>query len=193
MKATVILLAAALGLSLNAMAKDKSPKREKYDAYSCLHISGIVENEEEEELQDCIVELIGPNKSIDTVLLGEGVEKFDFVLKKNSNYIIRVTKKGYLKKTVAVNTQILTLENELHHFDFNISLLKETEIAKLNKNMLDYPVAMIHYDYQSDSFIHNEQYFDLVKKELYNTNEQEQVQSKQPLSTRSLSFLSPTR
>jgi hypothetical protein len=195
MKSTVILIIAILGLSFSANAsKDKKPKPDKYGAYACLHIIGTVENDEDdedEESQNCLIELIEPSKTVETVILTNGETKFELVLKKNTNYLIRISKKGCIRKSIAVDTHILTLENELHEFKFDIALLKESEAGKLNKNMLNYPVAMIQYDYQSDSFVHNQEYFDMVKKELYNTNEQ--VLEPRNMSTGAHSFLAPLR
>lgn len=197
MKTTVILIVAALGLSLSANAsKEKTPKTDKYDAYACLHIIGTVdsdEDEDDEESQNCLIELIEPSKTVETMILTNGETKFEMVLKKNTNYLIRISKKGYIKKSIAIDTHILTLENEIHEFKFEIALLKESEMNKLNKNMLNTPVAMIQYDYQSDSFIHNQEYFDMVRKELYNTNDKDQMLEPKRLSTGAHSFLAPLR
>jgi hypothetical protein len=196
MKTTIFLLAATLGLSFNAMAKkEKNPKTDKYDGYSCLHIIGEVETDTEDKNEDqtFLVELVEPNKTVETIFLTNGETKFELVLKKNTNYLIRISKKGYIKKSIAVNTEILTLDDEIYEFKFNVSLMKESEMNKLNKNLVNFPVAMVRYDYKSESFIHDEQYFDMVKKELYNTNEKDQVLEPKRMSNTAHSFLAPLR
>lgn len=195
MKTTLLTLAAAFGLCFTTVKADGGPKTPVYDSRSCLHVTGIVNNEE--DYKDCVVELIGPDKAIDTVLLSQGNEKFEFVLKKNSDYLIRISKKGYLNKTVAISTHILMLESEVHFFEFEVSLIKDTEIAKLNKNLVNYPIALVRYNYQSETFEHNPQYSDFIKKELYNLTDNNQTfnskENSPPVSTKCHSFLALSR
>ncbi|PBQ32662.1 hypothetical protein CNR22_13065 [Sphingobacteriaceae bacterium] len=195
MKSTLLLLATTLIFCFSNAKADGGSKTAVYDKNSCLHVTGIVNSDE--DYQDCIVELIGPDKAIDTVMLSQGNEKFEFILKKNSDYLIRISKKGYLNKTVAISTHILTLETEIHFFEFELSLLKDTEIAKLNKNLASAPIALVSYNYQTESFEHNVQYSDLMKKELYNVTASNQTfgeqEKSQTLSTKCHSFLTLSR
>jgi len=195
MKTTLVLLATTLSVCFTSLkAIDKTPKTATYDAKSCLQITGIVTNDE--DMQPCIVELISPNKAIDTVMLYNGEEKFEFILKKNCDYLIRISKKGYLHKTVAVSTEILTLESEIHYFEFELSLIKETEITKLNKNIVNNPVALVHYNYQSESFEPNVEYSSLMRKEMYNLHDNQFLTGKensQTISTKCHSFLALSR
>lgn len=195
MKNSLLVFATALSLCFTVAKADGGQKTAIYDSHSCLHVKGIVNNDEDS--QDCIVELIGPDKAIDTVMLAQGNEKFEFILKKNSDYLIRISKKGYLNKTVAISTHILMLESEIHFYEFELSLMKETEIAKLNKNLANSPVALVRYNYQSEAFEHNAEYSAFMKKELYNLTDNSQTfdgkESSQPISTKCHSFLALSR
>ena len=193
MKTTFFILSmiASLCFTTAHAAKDPVKRVKKTDVTACLRISGVIANNNENE-GECYIELIGQNKAIDTIILPQGEKKFEFMLGRNTEYMIRISKKGYLNKTVSVNTHILTLENELHSFNFETGLMAQSELANLNKNMLNYPAAIIQYDYQSDSFSHNEEYTDLIKKELYNTQNTDNNVSEQtnrPLSSKPHSFL----
>jgi|GEM_PF-1904162 len=163
---TIFLIAAVSFCFAGGTPKTNASKRDKYDAHSCLHIKGVVSNHNDE--QDCVVELIGP-AAIETVVLKKGNHKFEFILKKNTNYLIRISKKGYINKTVEVDTHMLTLENELQFFNFETELMVEGESKNLNKNILGYPVALIRYDHKTEFFIHDTKYYDLIQKELHNT------------------------
>ena len=57
----------------------------------------------------------------------------------------------------------------IHVFEFETSLMKEEVIKKLNKDILDFPVAIIHFDYEKASFSYNKEYSAYIKRELHNT------------------------
>lgn len=195
MKTTFALLATIIIFCTTNAKADGGSKTISYDKNSCLHIKGIVDNDN--DYRDCFVELISPNKTIDTVVLSQGNENFEFVLRKNCEYTIRISKKGYLSKTIAINTQILTLESEIHFFEFDTFLIKDAEVAKLNKTLINAPVALVSYNYQLESFAPDSHYTELMKKEMYHlTNNNQGLGGKEnaaPLSTKCHSFLALSR
>jgi len=140
--------------------------KSKVDSLSCLKIVGRVLNADETN-GDCIVELIGLNDNIDTITLKEGKIKFKFVLNKDSYYAIRISKAGYLSKLVCVNTEILTELNGISVFEFETTLIKDVIVQSLNQDALDFPVAIIHFDYQLACFSYNKEYSESIKRELY--------------------------
>lgn len=162
---TVILITLSFVSFDSRAAKSK---RLKYDSLSCLQIEGFIANAGDGTDDECTVELIGPGDAVDTILLKGGKRKFRFVLNKNSYYAIRVSKKGYLSKLVSVNTDLLSMSDDIHVFEFETSLIKEEAIHTLNKDILDFPVAIIHYDYEINSFSYNKEYSAFIKKELHN-------------------------
>lgn len=202
MKTTIFFLSLIAALFFNAANASNNPSSAskrgvKYDESSILHITGYINNNDDTE-EDCFIELISPNKAIETIVLPAGEEKFEFVLARNTEYMIRITKKGYLNKTVSVKTHMVTLENELHHFKFETALIEKSEMDKMNKDLLDYPAAIIHYDYKSESFSHNVQYTDMIKKELYHLQESTEGSTQvekpsRPLSSKPHSFLTSSR
>ncbi len=149
----------------------------KLDSLSCLQIEGRINNADELG-GECLIEVIGLNDQVDTILLKEGKIKFKHVLKRDSYYAIRISKAGYLSKLVCVNTEILTETNGFFVFEFETTLIKEAAAKTLNKDVLDFPVAIIHYDYEKDSFSYNKEYSAYIKKELHTVKPERVKQSK---------------
>ncbi len=168
MKTSIITTAFVLCLGLfNAKSANDNHHKTKFDSLSCLQIEGKVLNADEGEDGECLVELITLNDGIDSIVLKEGRKKFKFVLEKNSYYAIRVSKKGYISKLVSVNTEILTEDEGVHRFVFETTLIKEAALKRLNKDVIDFPVAIIHFDYELDDFSYNKEYTDNMKRELH--------------------------
>jgi hypothetical protein len=148
--------------------KSAKQNKLKYDSLSCLRIEGIVTNAGDGIDGECKIELIGLNDVSDSLILREGKRKFKFMLSKNSYYAIRISKKGYISKLVSVNTEMLVENGNIHVFEFETSLMREEALERLNKDMLDFPVAIIHFDYEADCFSYNKEYSAFIKRELYN-------------------------
>jgi len=175
----IVLLSLCL-LSINASASKH--KGLKYDSLSCLRIEGKITNADEIN-GEFTVEIIGLNDQIDTIILKEGKTKFKSILKKDSYYAIRVSKAGYLSKLVCVNTEILTETNGIFVFEFETTLIKEEAANRLNKDILDFPVAIIHFDYEKDSFSYNKEYSAYIKKELHTAKPTHSKQAKKETLT----------
>lgn len=142
----------------------------KYDSLSCLLIEGKVLNSDENE-NVCIIELIDETNTVtDSLILKDGKNKFGFVLKKNSYYSIRISKKGFISKLVAVNTEILTETDGIHRFNFQTKLMNEVLLSHMNEDVVDFPVAIIHFDYDNNCFDYNKEYTSHIKRELYIKN-----------------------
>lgn len=180
---------------LPAGLKSANQNKLKHDSLCCLQIEGIVTNAGDGIDGECKIELIGLNDYSDSLILREGKRKFKFVLNKNSYYAIRISKKGYISKLVSVNTEMLVENGDLHVFEFETSLIREEALERLNKDMLDFPVAIIHFDYEADRFSYNKEYSAFIKRELYNNVKPVQVkparkQTLAPLSTRAFASAS---
>lgn len=149
----------------------------KYDSLSCLLIEGKVLNSDENE-DDCIIELIDETNTVtDSLILKDGKSKFGFVLKKNSYYSIRISKKGFISKLIAINTEILTETEGIHRFNFQTKLLNEVLIKRLNEDVLDFPVAIVHFDYDNNCFDYNKEYTSHIKRELYTVKNKQSERS----------------
>lgn len=139
----------------------------KYDSLSCLQIEGRVLNADDGE-GVCIIELIDETNTVtDSLILKEGKSKFAFVLQKDSYYSIRISKNGFISKLVAINTEVLIAQEGVHRFNFETRLLSNVVAKRLNEDVLDFPVAIIHFDYENNCFDYNKEYTENIKKELY--------------------------
>lgn len=160
--------AAFLLLSLySAKMQSANGHKLKYDSLSCLQVEGKILNSEEGVDASCTVEIICQNEVVDAVTLREGKTKFKFVLNKNSFYAIRVSKKGFITKLVAVNTEILTETDGIYKFVFETSLVPEAALKYLNEDVVDFPVAIIQFDYEQECFTYNEEYTNTIREELH--------------------------
>ncbi len=162
---TISGLLFALLFSLNITAAGSY--KFEFDSLSCLQIEGTVMNVEEGSDSECTVELVSNNEVEQTLILKEGKHTFKFVLNKNTFYGIRISKRGFISKLISVNTEMLTENDGIHIFKFETTLMNDVIAGKLNQDVIDFPVTIIQYDYESDSFAHNAEYTTYIKKELY--------------------------
>jgi hypothetical protein len=168
MKNSVITtLTLICSLLFTSSIKSTGGHKVKYDSLSCLLIEGKILNSEEGMDGECKIELIRYNEVTDSIILKEGKSKFKFVLEKNAYYAIRISKKGYISKLVSINTEIVTESQDIHRFLFETNLIEEAALKILNRDVIDFPVAIIHFDYENDCFAYNKQYTASIKKELH--------------------------
>lgn len=143
-----------------------------HDSLVCLEIQGkILMQEGDLSTDDCIIELINNQGDIDSLILKNNKLKFKFKLARNSSYAIRVSRKGYLSKYVSVNTDMtMNTDDEngdvIHRFIFETPLLKKDATAHLNREAMDLPIAIIHFDNKKRCFNYNKEYTASIKKEL---------------------------
>lgn len=161
------LLGIVLFLFCSLISSSATEASTANDSLICLKIDGYIQNAGEGDESPCVVELIGISGKIDTLVLKSGKKKFSFYLIKNSYYAIRVSRKGYITKYICINTQISKQNQNMHVFEFETTLLNDSVIAKLNRDMLDYPVAIVHYNLKTNAFIYNKEYSKFIRKELF--------------------------
>lgn len=136
------------------------------DTNSCLEIDGRILNADEGIDGACTVELICANTTVASVLLKKGKKKFRFILKKNLDYSIRVSKKGYVSRLINVNTRLAAEYDDIYRFSFETSLIESSGSEKLNKELLDFPIAIIYFDPKKECFNYDREYTSRIKKEL---------------------------
>ena len=142
----------------------------KLDSNACLVVVGNILNVHDETSNLCKIELITYNSVTDSVLLKGSKKRFKFVLSKDMNYAIRISKKGYISKLVSIDTKFFTESDVLYVFEFTTDLIKEEVAKTLNQDVLELPVALIKFDYHHNCFSYNKEYTTQIKKELYASN-----------------------
>lgn len=137
------------------------------DTLTCLEIDGRILNAGEGDDGTCLIELFNANTVIAWATLKEGKKNFRFMLKKNSVYTIKITKRGYVSRIVCIDTKLaLAGEDDLYKFSFETRLIKTSDSEKLNKEFLDFPIALIYFDVKKDSFVYDKEYTSRIKKEI---------------------------
>lgn len=165
MKNTILTIALTICFGMMNVLNAGNP-HVKYDSTSCLLLEGKVFNACDGEDGECKIELFQDGKKIDSLMLKENKKMFRFVLKKNSYYGVVISKKGYISRLVSVNTKISSESELIHKFSFNTTLPSELESEYFNTDALDFPVAVIQYDEQDDSFRHSDEYTNNIKREM---------------------------
>lgn len=142
----------------------------KSDSLSCLDIEGKILNAADGSDAPCKIELWTSSGVVDTAILKTGKNKFHFILKRNSYYTIRIVKQGFVDKLVCVDTALPPEEDITFRFRFDTSLMEIAEAKEVNRDALDFPVAIIHYQLEEECFNYNEIYTRKLRDELYATN-----------------------
>lgn len=174
---TLLIISTTILMFLSANTKAIGHSS-KIDSASCLRIEGKVTNADEGIDGECLVELICLNETVESVVLKEGKKKFRFILSKNLRYGIKITKKGYISRLISVDTEMSdnTEMFGLHKFEFETKLVSEDVSKLLNPDALDFPIAIVQFDYEGECFSYNKEYTAYIKNELRKTYHRTTVQ-----------------
>jgi hypothetical protein len=146
--------------------KLQASKGNPENSSTCLEIEGRVTNIGRKTDNTYKVELISANVVIKTLNINDK-KVFQFTLKKNSHYAIRISKKGFVPRLISIHTVVPGDDKRVHRFQFDMELLSVKDARKLNDDALDFPVAVISYDNEMSSFYYNEEYTANIKRQLY--------------------------
>ena len=144
----IITLVCFLGLAISMNAKG-GEKKKKADAL--LHIEAKIELDKDISDSNTKVELFCHAELIDSKVPAKD-GSFEFDLKKDQYYSIRITKSGYVPKIIGIDTEVPVDLKDQKEFVFSTGLLSENEAAKLDKNVLEFPAALIMYYDKTASF-----------------------------------------
>lgn len=136
------------------------------DTTSCLQLSGKILKIKTTTSNEYTVSLISGNTVIETKTI-KGNNSFKFNLKKNGWYTVRISKEGYVSRTVSIDTKLSEGHDGFYKFQFETELIDEQEALTLNKDALNMPIAYISYDPKKHWFTHNATYTNMVKKNIY--------------------------
>src|ERR1044072_6845931 len=136
------------------------------DSSLFLEIDGKVTNATDDD-GTCLIELLTSNTVVDFATLKDGKKSFHFILKKNTVYTIKMSKRGYVSRTVCIDTKAAgNTEEEEYGFSFKTRLIREAESDKFNKELLDFPIALIYFDAKKDCFVYDKEYTSRIKREI---------------------------
>ncbi|MGZ4099634.1 MAG: hypothetical protein ACXVNM_12185, partial [Bacteroidia bacterium] len=92
---------------------------------------------------------------------------FKFALKKNTIYGIRISKPGYYSRIISINTSTPGYANAFFRFEFDTDMIRIDDAAKINKDALDFPIAVISFNEDLRAFYYNEEYTTYIKRRIY--------------------------
>jgi len=163
-----LLLLLVIIISGSARASSKTVK----DTSLCLEITGKATCSGL-QLSDVTVLLIQDNQEVEKVVLKDK-GKFRFLLKKNSFYTIRLSKGGYVTRSISINTELPPgTKWGIWRFEAEVQLFRENPL--MNNDYLDYPVAIISYHQAKDAFDYNKKYTAIIKQNIHKAEKPEMV------------------
>jgi hypothetical protein len=135
----------------------------------CLRVEGFIEHSPANESDSCMVEIISNGRRTDTIVLKGRRKRFECYLEKNSYYGIRITMKDHAPKLIGVFTDLPESDSlNLYRFSFETKLYSASDVAGMNTDALDFPIAIIHFDPKKLCFDYNKIYTARIKSELRN-------------------------
>jgi hypothetical protein len=148
-----------------------SAEKEEKVAETFFKIKGVVSSNDKNQ-EDVVVRLYKRNQKVDSTYTAKS-GKFFFELERNTHYMIELEKYGFEKSRVKVDTHRkgISEENEGNRYDLAIDIEIFSEIAdkkgsEEDKDILDFPIAMIEYNNKEDAFVANTKYTKYVKGEI---------------------------
>jgi len=146
-------------ISFTTFASDKK------DSLYVIEIDGKVLIPKNDDTKLYKIELLCHNTVVDSGTVVDA-ESFLLKVKKDSWYTIRITKDGYFPMSVSINTQLPKENNDSHTFHFDTELIPNTKNIS-DDEAVDFPIAIISFNKNSDSFAPVMQYSKNIKRSLF--------------------------
>ena len=150
------------GKNLNTNLKVKSDSSEQ------LNIEGTIFVENREIKGNYLIEVIYFDSVISTHKIKNN-QAIEFHLKKNTAYTLRISKEGFVKREICLNTTLNENQKPASPFSFYIEteFIKVAEAMRMDDEALKLPIALIKYDVRNGNFISNKDYAIFVRQRLY--------------------------
>ena len=156
-----VISAAVIVFLFNTLLKAQSPHHAV-----CVEVNGKVAGLKSKSGTTYKVELLCNDKILDAKII-QNNKTFNFCVPKNEYCAIRISKPGYATRLISVYSHVFQNDSGFYRFDFETELIEEAKAARLDKELLDFPIAIISYDKQVNGFYYNEEYTSNIKRELF--------------------------
>jgi len=157
----LVALALCMSISIPLFSQDSSAVED----FEALQISGTISHINE-NMAEVTVSLYEGNKVVDSFETKKN-GKFKFTLYNHEIYTIELKKKGYYTKRISINTDLPEGYEDFEKFQFDIGMTLKDE-AEYNKELKDYPSAVIAFDEKKQVFAfdkdYTETYFDEIER-----------------------------
>lgn len=171
MKTAIKTLAAAILFLL--MATNVLIASNKPSDTTDFVVNGLILQQNKKLNKNCKIELFYENKVIDSSSVRVN-KPFEFKLKRNVWYTIRVTKIGSIPLLISFNTKLEEndqVDNNL--FAFETELIDLQQAKFLNKDLVDFPVGVVEYNKNTRKFEARDVYTQNYISGLYRSSNQE--------------------
>lgn len=164
-----VIAAATLFLSNFTFASFSTDKPTATDTSLCLILKGKVTKGPQSAGVSYTVQLVDNSTVVKSKVVKAG-SKFEFKLKKNNWYAVKVLRDGCAPKFISVTTHNLPAEmteEDMYIVNFDLADPVSYDEAKyLDADAVDFPLAIIAYNRSIDSFDYNEEYTKNIKSKL---------------------------
>lgn len=148
---TIIRTLATLIIFLCGTFACSAAKEQRTDTADFI-INGLILQKNKKLDQHCSLELFYENTKIDSIRI-KCNKPFEYKLKKNVWYTIRVTKEGHVPLLISFNTEINDNETiKDNFFAFETELIDLVKAKSLNKDILDFPVGLVAFNKETRKF-----------------------------------------
>jgi hypothetical protein len=137
---------------------------------SVLEMSGFI-LKDDKKVEGALVKLY-QNNTIVNKMLTKSNARFKFLLFSDNEYMIEVTKEGFMEERVYINTKISADLDDKYFFEFIVDLMDANKFKNVDASNLDFPTAIIKYDVGEDEYVHDKGYSQQVRNDLKKMNEQ---------------------
>lgn len=137
---------------------------------SVLEMSGYIQSNEK-KIEGALVKLYQNNTIVNKILTKSNA-RFKFLLFSDNEYMIEVTKDGFMEERVYINTKISADLDDKYSFEFIIDLMNANKYKNVDASSLDFPTAIIKYDDRENEYVYDKGYSQQVINDLKKMNEQ---------------------
>ncbi len=168
-----VILIGLLSISFtNAYSSSKKiPFKTGNDTASYVQIEGTIVVENKEVKGNYTLEVLYFDSTLTSINVKNNMP-VTFLLKKNSPYVLKISKKGFIPRYICINTNIKGTKagNGSYSFYFETDFIKVEEAMRMDNEALELPIAMISYDSKIGNFDQNKGYSIFVRQRLHASN-----------------------
>lgn len=139
------------------------------DTGNCLTITGNFDGTVKDLEGNYKAKLMKDNKVIEEQDL-KVKKSFEFTLRKNMLYAIKVEKEGFISKILSISTKMpgkIEMDSP-YKFNFETNLISQELYGHFNDDDVDFPVALISYSKKCDCYEYNREYTAKLINRMFN-------------------------
>jgi|GEM_PF-2533032 len=138
------------------------------DTSTYVQIEGRIVVDNKEVKGNYLIEVLYFDSTLTSIKVKNNMP-VTFLLKRNSPYVLKISKKGFIPRYICLNTNISSTKtnNNPYNFYFETDFIKVEEAMRMDNEALELPVGMIAYDTKIGNFEQNKGYSIFVRQRLH--------------------------